>query len=249
MCAAAALVNGDGEPRRLSRRRLKLRLNLPKSAVAMPSQRKFLGFSFTSGTPRRRIAPQALARFKSRVRELTRRTGGADLAQITAELSRYLIGWRGYFGICETPSVLRNLDGWVRRRLRCIAWKQWRRGRTRFAELRHRGVGKDLAGPDRRQRAPSMTAQQQPGACHCTAQCLPRPARPCFLAALKRRLSHRTAVYGPVRTVVWEGRSRQAPAYPDCPPGADFRQDLPPDKRAWGWTISRSSRRYGSGSR
>ena len=126
-------------------RRLKLRLNPAKSAVAVPWQRKFLGFSFTSGTPRRRIAPQALARFKSRVRELTRRTRGASLGQIIAELSRYLVGWRGYFGICETPSVLRGLDQWVRRRLRCIAWKQWKRGRTRFAELRRRGVGKDLA--------------------------------------------------------------------------------------------------------
>jgi RNA-directed DNA polymerase len=126
-------------------RRLKLRLNPAKSAVAVPWQRKFLGFSFTSGRPRRRIAPQALARFKSRVRVLTRRTHGASLAQIIAELSRYLVGWRGYFGICETPSVLRGLDQWVRRRLRCIAWKQWKRGRTRFAELRRRGVGKNLA--------------------------------------------------------------------------------------------------------
>jgi RNA-directed DNA polymerase len=126
-------------------RRLKLRLNPAKSAVAVPWQRKFLGFSFTSGTPRRRIAPQALARFKSRVRELTRRTRGASLKQIIREVSRYLVGWRGYFGICQTPSVLRGLDRWVRRRLRCIAWKQWKRGRTRFAELRRRGVGKDLA--------------------------------------------------------------------------------------------------------
>jgi RNA-directed DNA polymerase len=126
-------------------RRLKLRLNQAKSAVAVPWQRKFLGFSFTSGTPRRRIAPQALARFKSRVRELTRRTRGASLKQIIGEVSRYLVGWRGYFGICQTPSVLRGLDQWVRRRLRCIAWKQWKRGRTRFAELRRRGVGKDLA--------------------------------------------------------------------------------------------------------
>jgi len=127
-------------------RRLKLRLNPAKSAVAMPVQRQFLGFSFTAGKePRRRIAPQALTRFKSRVRELTRRTRGASLAQITAELSRYLVGWRGYFGFCETPSVLRSLDQWVRRRLRCIAWKQWKRGRTRFAELRRRGVGTDLA--------------------------------------------------------------------------------------------------------
>ena len=127
-------------------RRLKLKVNAAKSAVDPPSRRKFLGFRFTAGKePRRRIAPQALTRFKSRVREQTRRTRGASLARIVEELSRYLVGWRGYFGFCQTPSVLRSLDQWVRRRLRCIAWKQWKRGRTRFAELRRRGVGKDLA--------------------------------------------------------------------------------------------------------
>ena len=127
-------------------RRLKLRINRAKSAVAPPSQRKFLGFSFTGGaTPRRRIAPQAVARFKERVRKTTRRTRGASLEKIVEELSRYLIGWRGYFGFCETPSVLRSLDQWIRRRLRSVVWKQWRRGRTRFAELRRRGVAYDLA--------------------------------------------------------------------------------------------------------
>jgi len=60
-------------------------------------------------------------------------------------LSCYLIGWRGYFGFCETPSVLLKLDQWTRRRLRAIAWKQWKRGRTRFARLRRRGVGRNLA--------------------------------------------------------------------------------------------------------
>jgi len=127
-------------------KRLKLRVNKAKSAVAKPSVRKFLGFSFTCGEqPRRCIAPQALARFKARVRELTRRTRGRSLAQIVNELSVYLVGWRGYFRFCQTPSVLRALDEWTRRRLRAIAWKQWKRGRTRFAELRRRGVGRDLA--------------------------------------------------------------------------------------------------------
>jgi RNA-directed DNA polymerase len=127
-------------------KRLKLKVNKAKSAVAKPNLRKFLGFSFTGGRePRRRIAPQAVARFKARVRELTRRTRGASLPQIVKELSIYLVGWRGYFGFCQTPSVLRSLDEWTRRRLRAIAWKQWRRGRTRFAELRRCGVGRDLA--------------------------------------------------------------------------------------------------------
>jgi len=127
-------------------KRLKLKVNKAKSAVAKPSVRKFLGFSFTGGKePRRRIAPQVLARFKAKVRELTRRTRGQSLTQIAKGLSTYLIGWRGYFGFCQTPSVLRRLDEWLRRRLRAIAWKQWRRGPTRFAELRRCGVGRDLA--------------------------------------------------------------------------------------------------------
>jgi RNA-directed DNA polymerase len=127
-------------------KRLKLKINKAKSAVAKPSIRQFLGFSFTSeNEPRRRIAPQAIARFKSRIRELTRRTRGQSLAQIVKELSIYLPGWRGYFGFCQTPSVLRALDEWTRRRLRAIAWKQWKRGSTRFAELRRCGVGRDLA--------------------------------------------------------------------------------------------------------
>jgi RNA-directed DNA polymerase len=147
-------------------RRLKLKINRAKSAVAPPVQRKFLGFSFTNRKePKRRIAPQALARFKARVRELTRRTKGVSLAQTVEELSRYLIGWRGYFGFCETPTVLRALDEWIRRRLRAIAWKQWRRGRTRFVQLRQRGVGDDLAaqtagsthGPWRLANSPALT--------------------------------------------------------------------------------------------
>jgi RNA-directed DNA polymerase len=127
-------------------KRLKLTVNKAKSAVAKPNVRKFLGYSFTGGKePRRRIAPQAIARFKSRVQGLTRRTRGASLGQIVKELATYLRGWRGYFGFCQTPSVLRDLDRWLRRRLRAIVWKQWKRGRTRFAELRRCGVGHDLA--------------------------------------------------------------------------------------------------------
>lgn len=127
-------------------RRLKLKVNTAKSAVAPPTKREFLGFSFLDlGGFRRCIAPQALARFKQRVRELTSRTGGRSLAQVIPGLSRYLIGWRGYFGFCETPSIVRGLDKWIRRRLRAIAWTQWKNGPHRYAELRRRGVGKDLA--------------------------------------------------------------------------------------------------------
>lgn len=126
--------------------KLKLKVNESKSAVARPADRKFLGFSFTSGTqPKRRIAPKSLWRFKKRIREITKRNRGVSLQGMVDQLRRYLTGWRGYFGFCETPSVLDRLDSWIRRRLRCFQWKQWKRGKTRFAELRKRGVGKDLA--------------------------------------------------------------------------------------------------------
>src|ERR1700757_2221278 len=126
--------------------RLKLKVNQAKSAVARPGQRKFLGFSFTGERePRRRIAPKAIARFKERVREQTRRTRGVSLRQMVKELTAYLRGWLGYFGDCQTPSVLQRLETWLRRRLRSAVWKQRKQGRTRFRELRKGGVGKDLA--------------------------------------------------------------------------------------------------------
>jgi RNA-directed DNA polymerase len=127
-------------------RKLKLKVNGEKSAVDRPSRRKFLGFSFTPGQqPKRRIAPQAVKRFKMKIRELTRRTRGVDAKQMIGELAVYLRGWIGYFGFCETPSVLRHLDSWIRRRLRAVAWKQWKRGRTRFRELVRRNVPRDMA--------------------------------------------------------------------------------------------------------
>ena len=147
-------------------RRLKLKVNATKSAVARPWERKFLGFSVTSQMePKRRIASQALKRFKNRVRELTRRSRGVSLPAMLSLLGVYLRGWRGYFGYCETPSVLRDLDSWVRRRLRSFVWRQWKRGHRRFAELRKLGVGKDLAaqtagsshGPWRISRSPALS--------------------------------------------------------------------------------------------
>ncbi len=126
--------------------KLKLKVNQEKSAVARPAERKFLGFSFTSGRqPKRRIPPKSLMRFKKRIRELTKRNRGVSLERMVEQLRLYLTGWRGYFGFCQMPSVLRDLDSWIGRRLRCFQWKQWKRGTTRFAELRKRGVGKDLA--------------------------------------------------------------------------------------------------------
>jgi RNA-directed DNA polymerase len=127
-------------------RRLKLRVNEQKSAVARPVERKFLGFSFTLREAKRRIAAKAIVRFKQKVRELTGRTRGISIEQMTKELASYLRGWRSYFGFCETPTVLESLDQWIRRRLRSMIWKQWQRGRVRFARLCARGVNPYLAG-------------------------------------------------------------------------------------------------------
>jgi len=146
--------------------RLKLKVNQAKSAVARPGQRKFLGFSFTGGRePRRRIATQAIARFKERIREQARRTRGISLRQMVQEIATYLRGWLGYFADCQTPSVLQDLETWLRRRLRSVVWKQWKQGRTRFRELRQRGVSKALAaktagsshGPWRLANSPALT--------------------------------------------------------------------------------------------
>ena len=128
-------------------KKLKLKVNQGKSAVARPGKRKFLGFSFTAG------------------REPRRRTRTVGLDGMVKDLSEYLTGWKGYFSYCQTPSVLRDLDSWIRLRLRCGAWKQWKWGRKRYTELRTRGVRKQLDaqtagsahGPWRISRSPALS--------------------------------------------------------------------------------------------
>ncbi len=122
--------------------KLRLKVNEAKSAVARPEERKFLGFSISNDGSERRIAPQALAKFKTRTRDLTCRTRGLSLEQVIEELAPYLIGWRGYFGFCQTPRVLTHLEARIRRRLRMYLWRQWHNGPNRFKELRRRGVPK-----------------------------------------------------------------------------------------------------------
>ena len=147
-------------------RKLKLKVNQSKSRVGKLWECKFLGFRFVGGKESKRsIAPTSLARFKERVRELTRRTRGVTIERMIEQVNRYLIGWRGYYGFCETPSILKLLDSWIRRRLRSVVWKQWKRGKRRFAELRRLGVGADLAaqtagsahGPWRISRSPALS--------------------------------------------------------------------------------------------
>ena len=123
-------------------RRLKLRVNKEKSAVGSPKERKFLGFSFFGDKePRRKISDKSMKRFKERIREISGRSRGISIEKMVEELAGYMRGWVGYYGFCETPTTLRDLNSWIRRRLRCVIWKQWKRGRTRYPEMRKRGVG------------------------------------------------------------------------------------------------------------
>jgi RNA-directed DNA polymerase len=121
--------------------RLQLKVNESKSAVARSGERKFLGFTISNDAePTRQIAAKALQKFQDRIRELTSRTLGVSVPQLITPLARYLIGWRGYFGFCQTPIVVRNLDAWIRRRLRMYIWRQWKNGPNRYAQLRRLGV-------------------------------------------------------------------------------------------------------------
>lgn len=122
--------------------RLRLRVNEAKSAVARATQRTFLGFAFWNwrGEIRRAISSKALARYKERVRRLTRRTRGRSIEQVAQDLRDYVPGWKGYFHLAQTPKVLRELDEWLRHRLRALHLKQWRRGSTMYRELRALGA-------------------------------------------------------------------------------------------------------------
>ena len=127
---------------------LRLCINESKSAVDLATRRKTLGFSFWYGpgsTVKRRIAPKALAAMKDRVRELTKRTRGRSIAQIVQDLRSYLIGWKAYFRLADTPRVLAELDEWIRHRLRAIHLKHWKRGTVIFRELRARGLSRTAA--------------------------------------------------------------------------------------------------------
>jgi RNA-directed DNA polymerase len=128
--------------------RLRLRINETKSAVARVWGRKFLGFSFwvaQGQTVRIRVADKALVEMKARVRRLTRRICGQNIGKVAQDLRSYLLGWRAYFRLADTPKVFRELDEWIRHRLRAIQLKQWKRGRTAYRKLISHGVNPDLA--------------------------------------------------------------------------------------------------------
>jgi RNA-directed DNA polymerase len=142
---------------------LRLTVNPLKSAVDRPAKRKFLGFTFSRNGARVKVADKAIDKLKDRIRELTRRTRGHRLADIVAELRISLLGWKAYFGIAEVLSPLRDIDKWLRRKLRCYIWKQW--GRAGYRELRKRGVtvreawntSKSAHGPWRLSKTPALS--------------------------------------------------------------------------------------------
>jgi len=147
-------------------KKLKLRVNQAKSAVARPFERKFLGLRVIGQMQARlSIAPQSLKRAKDTIRRITRRNRGVSLVRVLEELGRFTDGWVGYFWIARTPSVFQSLDEWIRRRLRCYQWKQWKTWRHRARELLKLGIGRYLAwgtayngaGPWHIARSPAMT--------------------------------------------------------------------------------------------
>jgi RNA-directed DNA polymerase len=128
--------------------RLRLRVNEAKSTIASVFRRKFLGYSFwvaAGGKIKRRVADKAMATFKQRVRELTRRSCGYSLDKVVKQLRVYVLGWKAYFRLADTPGVWNDLDQWMRHRVRAIQLKQWKRGTTTYRELRKRGASSDVA--------------------------------------------------------------------------------------------------------
>lgn len=127
---------------------LKLKINEDKSAIDLAWNRKLLGFSFWNAPGRvvkRRIAAKAIATMKDRIRQITRRNGGRSIKQVVRDLQVYLPGWKQYFGLAETPKTFRTLDEWIRRRLRALHLKHWKRGTTAYRELRALGATERIA--------------------------------------------------------------------------------------------------------
>jgi RNA-directed DNA polymerase len=127
-------------------KRLKLRVNPEKSAVDRPWNRKFLGYSMTfDKQPRLKVASGSVKRFKNKFKDLFRAGRGRNLAKFIAELQPVLIGWSNYFRLSQVKSTFEELDGWIRRKLRCILWRQWKRTYTRFKNLLRQGLDKVCA--------------------------------------------------------------------------------------------------------
>lgn len=121
--------------------RLRLRVNEEKSAVGRPWERKFLGYTMTRNKePRLKAAETSVKRLKARMREIFREGRGRSLRRVVEELNVVLRGWIQYFRLAEVKGVFDELDGWIRRKLRCLIWRRWKRPRTRAKELKRRGL-------------------------------------------------------------------------------------------------------------
>jgi len=127
-------------------KRLKLKVNEGKSAVARPWQRKFLGYSMTSEEkPRLKIAKESISRFKEKLRKEFCRGRGQSIKQVIKRITPILRGWRNYFKLSEEKSIFKQLDGWIRHKLRGIIWRQKKRKMTRAKALIRRGISRQRA--------------------------------------------------------------------------------------------------------
>lgn len=128
--------------------RLRLKVNEAKSAVASVIGRKFLGYSFwvaPGGVIKRKVANKPLRAFKHRIRQLTRRSGGRSMQDVADRLRSYVLGWKAYFRLAQTPGVFKDLGQWMRHRMRAIQLKHWKRGKTIYRELTAMGAKSDVA--------------------------------------------------------------------------------------------------------
>jgi len=131
---------------RFLRERLRLVVNREKSAVDRPWKRKFLGYTFTMHyQPKLKVAPESVKRFKGRLREMFRRGRGRSLVRVLAELRPVMIGWVSYYRKSQVRITFEQLDQWIRRKLRAILWRQWKRPWTRAKNLIRRGLAHDRA--------------------------------------------------------------------------------------------------------
>jgi len=131
---------------RFLEKRLHLKVNRDKSAVAQPRQRKFLGYTITGQkSPRLKVASESVRRLKGRLKKHLRKGRGKSPSRLMEEISPLLRGWVHYFKLSSVKSAFEALDQWIRRKLRCIQWRQWKRPRTRARKLRERGIEKERA--------------------------------------------------------------------------------------------------------
>lgn len=189
---------------RFLEKKLKLKVNHAKSAVDRPTRRKFLGFSFVGiANPRIRIAPDSIKRVKAKLRVLTNPGWSISMEDRLERLARFCGGWSGYYALAEIPSIFQALDEWTRRRIRLCYWIQWKNPRTRIRKLRGLGLEGDIVFAGHSRKGPWRMANSPP---------LKRALNNAYLKGqgftslteryLNIRQNWRTAVYGPVRTVV-----------------------------------------------